>query len=269
MDLFSPLKEWRSCVRVWHEWLLRRPVAHLCVELSEEFVLVIPCPGLDRRLTTADVRTLAGLIGRWKLDWKGPATQRRLETTGRTRRSEVGVRELGGGVFVVGDGFCIEDGSILLFDEPIHMRLYVSVVEHGLHPLTFRSLCSVLTIERAGRHSDARLVRYSNVCVDRLRSPMLWKTLAAVMWPGVEVVSTDRWHAERCHAATSIEAIVDSVVVEQAPVILVERDAAGRHFRCLLVLVRTNMWRADAGSVLFISYVAYESRVYFSMHGGS
>jgi hypothetical protein len=32
--------------------------------------------------------------------------------------------------------------------------------------------------------------------------------------------------------------------------------------------VRTNMWRADAGSVLFISYVAYESRVYFSMHGG-
>ena len=269
MDLYSPLKEWRTCVRVWHEVLLQRSVGQLCVELDEEFMLVIPCVGLGRGVTEAEVGMLACLISRWKVGWKGVATLGAMETTGRSPRPTASVRvsKKADGTYVVGDSFCVRGHSILLFDAPVYMRLYLDVLDRQLHPSLFRSLCGALAVEPAGRHTDVRLYRFRDECAHRLRSPFLWKRLAEVMWPGVGLVTMMRWHAERCRGVHAVESLVHSVILldellkASDPVILVERDAHGRHRRCLLIMVRESQWRADVGSVLFVSYVGYEARV--------
>lgn len=266
--LYSPFKEWRSCVCVWHEMLLQRKVPQLCVELDSEFVLVIPCVGLGRAVTEAEVHLLAGLIGRWKEEWRGVATMRAMETTGRNaKRGLVKVNKVVDSVFLVGDSFYVQDNSILLFDSPLHMDLFRRILQKGLEPSTFRALCAALSVEPLGLHTEARLVRFSNQRVDTLRSPMLWRDLAAPMWPDVEVVSRTGWQTERCRGLTSIETVVHSVMVLDElmsltePVILVERDAHGRHTRCLLIMVRVSTWRDNSGSVLFVSYVGYEARL--------
>jgi hypothetical protein len=266
MSLYSPLREWRSCVCVWHEMLLRRSVNQLCVELDEEFMLIIPCVGLRRGVTEAEVQMLACLIGRWKGGWKGLSTLSAMETTGRSpRRNSVHVCRKDGGVYVVGESFCVRDSSIILFDEPVHMRLYLEILDQQLHPSLFCSLCSALAIELSGRHTDVRLHRFSDECVAKLRTPFLWKRMAEVMWPGVKLASMAQWQAER--GSTSVESMVHDVVVMDAlfrasgPVILIERDAQGRHRRCLLIMVRASQWRENAGSILLISYVGGEARV--------
>lgn len=268
LSLYSPLKEWRSCVRVWHEMLLQRAVTHLCVELEEEFMLVIPCMGLGRGVTEAEVRMLACLIGRWKVGWQGVDTLRRMETMGRLRkRASVPVSNKGGGVYVVGESFLVRDSSILLFDEPVHMRLYLEIIDRALHPSLFTPLCGALSIEPSNRHTDVRLHRFSDQCVAKLRSPFLWKRMVEVMWPGVELASMVRWQAERCRGITSVESMVHNVVIldellkVSEPIVLVERDAHGRHRRCLLVMVRASVWRENIGSVLLISYVGFEARI--------
>jgi hypothetical protein len=268
MSLYSPLREWRSCVCIWHEMLLRRSVNQLCVELDEEFMLIIPCVGLGRCVTEAEVQMLACLIGRWKVGWKGLSTLSAMETTGRSpRRNSVHVSRRDGGVYVVGESFCVRDSSIILFDEPMHMRLYLEILNRKLHPSLFCSLCSALAIESSGRCTDVRLHRFSDECAHRLRSPFLWKRLAEMMWPcGVEIASMARWRAERCQGVDSVESMVHSVVVldEQLklsdPIVLIERDAQGRHRRCLLIMVRASQWRENAGSILLISYVGVEAR---------
>jgi hypothetical protein len=267
LTLHCPLKEWRACVRVWHEMLLQRSVAQLCVELDEEFMLVLPCVGLGRSVTEAEVGMLACLISRWKVGWQGVATLGAMETIGRAPHCSVRVLKMEGGVFLVGDSFCVHSGSILLFDSPLHMRLYMQILDRGLEPATFHALCAALSVEPAGLHSEARLLRFSDQRLDKLRSPMLWRNLAALLWPDVEVLTAARWHSERCPGLTSIEAVVHSVMVLEElmsltePVILVERDARGRHMRCLLVMVRVSTWRDNSGSLLFVSYVGYEARV--------
>jgi hypothetical protein len=267
MNLYSPLKDWRACVRVWHEMLLRRPVKQLCVELDEEFMLVIPCVGLERAVTEAEVQMLASLIGRWKLCWRGAPTLRAMETTGRApRRNRVHVSKKEGDVYAVGDSFCVRDHSILLFDEPMHMRLYTDILDRRLHPSLFRSLCGVLAVEPRGRHTDVRLHRFHGECAHKLRAPYLWKRLVEGMWPDVGLVSMARWQAERCQGAYSVESMVSGVVIFDEllrvsdPIVLVERDAHGRHRRCLLVMIRESQWRENAGSVLFVSYVGREAR---------
>jgi hypothetical protein len=266
--LFSPFKEWRSCVCVWHEMLLQCRAPELCVELDGEFMLVIPCVGLGRAVTEAEVHVLAGLIGRRMREWHGVATVREIETTGRcAKRNSVEVIRVVESVYLVGDSFCVHSGSILLFDSPLHMRLYMQILDRGLEPATFQALCAALSVEPAGLHSEARLLRFSDQRLDKLRSPMLWRNLAALLWPDVEVLTAARWHSERCPGLTSIEAVVHSVMVLDElmslmePVILVERDARGRHMRCLLVMVRVSTWRDNSGSLLFVSYVGYEARV--------
>ena len=266
--LYSPFKEWRSCVCVWHEMLLQRKVPQLCVELDEEFVLVIPCVGLGRAVTEEEVHVLAGLIGRWKVEWGGVATMRAIETTGRRAKTKgVEVVRVAESVYLVGNSFCVQDHSILLFDSPLHMGLYRRILDRGLEPSTFRALCAALSVEPMGLHTEARLQRFSNQRVDTLRSPMLWRDLVAPMWPDAQVVSRAAWQAERCRNLTSIETMVHSVMVLDElmsltePVILVERDAQGRHTRCLLVMVRVSTWRENSGSVLFVSYVGYEARL--------
>jgi hypothetical protein len=270
MTLYSPLKEWRACVCVWHEFLLQRSVPQLRVELQEEFMLTIPCVDLHREVSEHDVRVLAGLIERWKVQWRGgPATLRPLETTGRVlKRRSVEVRKVADALYVVGDSFCVRRNCILLFDLDVHMRLYLQLVDRELDPsTTFGALCASLSIEPMGLHTEARLINFSNQRVDKLRSPMLWRNLAALMWADVEVVSAAVWRAERGPNVTSIETVVHSAVVLDSllsmtePIILVERDAQGRHARCLLVMVRVSTWTENSGSVLFVSYVGYEARV--------
>ena len=265
--LYSPLQEWRSCVCIWHEMLLQCPVPRLRVELNEEFMLVIPCVGLGRMVTDDEIHALAGLIGRWKMEWKGVTTLRRLETTGRCpNHRSVEVIKVAESVYLVGGSLVVRKSSILLFDSVAHMRLYVQIVDRELDLDTFCSLCATLSIEAGRQNSEALLMSFSDQRVDKLFSPMLWRNLVALMWPDVEVVSTARWQAERCGGVLSIELVVHSVTVldelmsTTRPIILVERDAQGRHTRCLLVMVCVSPWTENTGTVLFVSYVGFEAR---------
>jgi len=270
------LKRLHPCVHIWHEMLLQRPTSHTCAHLEEEFMWSIPRAECSREITETDIRALAALVGRWTTEWNGPTTLRRLETTGRRPTPQrLDVRRISKSTYTVGDLFCVRNGSILCFDSRVYMRLYVQLVDRELDPSIFGPLSAALSIEPTQRHTEARLVSFDNQRVDQLRSPMLWRNLAELMWPGVEAVSATNWRAELNQflqprsgmraILPSIEAVAHSVVELDGratePIIIVERDAQGRHARCLLVKIRASQWQENTGSILFVSYVGVEARM--------
>ena len=272
----SPLKHLHPCVHIWHEMLLQRPTLPPCAQLREEFMLVIRRVECNKEVTETDIHALAALIRRWTTEWNGVATLKRLETTGRNLKPKpLAVKKLTDSTYAVGDLFCVRNGSILCFDSRVHMQLYVQILDRKLDPSTFGPLCAALSIEPTRHHTEARLLPFSNQRVDKLRSPMLWNNLAALMWSNVEVVSTARWRAELnqfLQPRDGLRAILPSIesvaynVIEMdgrttEPIIIVERDARGRHTRCLLVKIRESAWHENTGSLLFVSYVGIEARM--------
>jgi len=272
----SPLKHLHPCVHVWHEMLLQRPTLPPCAQLEQEFMLTIPRAESSKEITEADIHALATLIGRWTSEWNGVATLKLLETTGKTRKPKPPtIHKINESTYAIGDLFCVRSGSILCFDSRVHMRLYLQILDRELDPSTFGPLCAALSVEPIRHHTEARLVSFSNQRVDQLRSPMLWRNLAALMWPDVEVVSASRWRTELHQflqprsglraILPSIESVANNVIEMDGrttePIILVERDAHGRHLRCLLVKIRESAWHENAGSMLFVSYVGIEARM--------
>lgn len=254
--------QWHSCVRLWHEILLGRTVSAMRVD-ANEWMMTIPCVGLERAPTAEELASLGVLVNQWAL-WAGPRTVRGLEETGRKRRS-IEMRRLQASTYAVGSLFCVSGSDILIFEREAHMDLFIMASEHAeCCPGLYTPLCSVLEVQRIARSSEAKLARF-NATAEGVRRADFWRPMVRILWPAAESLTLNQWDSERYGGDVCIEALMRDLVIDDMrasldPVIFVQRDAEGRHATCMMVIPRPSRWSDGSGTLLLVSYVGYHSR---------
>jgi hypothetical protein len=262
--------QWQSCVRLWHEILLKRRVATMRVD-SDEWMMTIPCVGLDREPAEDELASLGMLINQWA-KWDGVhgvcAAESGAVVRRRKRKPRVEMRRITQRLYRMGDLFCVKGSDILIFESKAHMDLYCTAYLYCLDQALFNPLCSVLEVVRIARSSETRLAYYTGEeACQRMGSVDFWLPMVRILWPRAESLTLNQWESERFDGTISIESMVHSLVVDDTvifteadPVILVQRDADGRHSLCMMVILRPSRYAEESGTALLVSYVGYHSR---------
>ena len=168
--------------------------------------------------------------------------------------------------------------DVLLFPrDKRHQDLYAEIESirgfDNLHYRVnlFRPMVSVMDVERAHHCCSAVLVLFEGgTAMEKMLSISTWLRLVTVMWGRVEPLTVEQWQRETSTHEFSNEDIMSSLMQGgffssvdgypvHSPMVIVQRDSFGRHSKCFLAAVSQR--RPFGGSVLLMSYVAFDTRV--------